>query len=213
MPNHSEHSSGSPRRSRWIPSPAMLVAGCALVVAASGVGVAASSINGASIRNGTITGTKLRNRTVTSNKLAVGVVKSYPLDVAPYDEGFYFSDPRDTAYAHTTQAGGYTSTSNVSISHPATGRYCIAVTGVTVTSTGNVATVSPDFYEDATGILVPGIGYVTSQVEIASNAPDCPGQFEVRTFVVGTLPVSNGPIKKLSDVLHRAPTARLNKNS
>jgi len=88
----------------------MVVAVAALVVAGTGVGAAATGlINGSQIRNGTIagaklknstiTGTKIANRTITAGKLASGVLKAYRFQLTPANEGFYFNDSHDAAYA------------------------------------------------------------------------------------------------------------------
>jgi hypothetical protein len=177
---------------RLLPSPAMVVAGCALLLAGTGAGAVASGlINGSQIRNGTITGAKLRNHTVTATKLAVGAVKAYPYDVELLDQGFYFTDAQSNAYGRVDRSGTFASNGNLSVTHPANGVYCVGVTGVTVTGTTAFASVTPDLSADATGAFLPGIGYVTTQVELASGAPNCPGQFEVVTFVAGTVPVNS----------------------
>jgi len=190
---------------RLMPSPSMIVAACALLLAGSGVGVAATKlINGSQIRNGTITGAKLHNRTIAAGKLASGVLKAYPVVVAPQDEGFYFSDPAIGVYGRVLPSGGIAAgTLGLSVTHAATGVFCVGV-GTTVTPSSGVATVTPDFSNDDTHIYVPGIGYVTSQVELASSATNCPNQFEVMTFVVGTLGVSAVPKQPLAAAIHPA---------
>jgi hypothetical protein len=186
----------------------MIVAACALLLAGSGVGVAATKlINGSQIRNGTITGAKLHNRTITAVKLASGVVKAYPLVVLPQDEGFYFSDPANSVDARVLPNGGAVGTVGLSITHPKTGVYCIGI-GSPVTSTSSFATATPDFSNDDTGTFAPGIGYVTSQAELASAAPNCPGQFEVNTFLEGTIGVSAGSKLPLAATIHRAAGAK-----
>jgi hypothetical protein len=187
----------------------MIVAACALLLAGSGVGVAATKlINGSQIRNGTITGAKLHNRTITAGKLASGVVKAYPVVVAPQDEGFYFSDPANGVYGRVLPSGAIAAgTLDFSVTHPIAGVYCVGV-GTTVSPSSGVATVTPDFTNDDTHIFVPGIGYVTSQVELASSATNCPNQFEVMTFVVGTLGVSAVPKQPLAAAIHPAAGAK-----
>src|SRR5262245_2910476 len=51
------------------PSPAMIVALLALVVAGTGVGVGASLITGGNIKNGSITGADIKNHSITKAKL------------------------------------------------------------------------------------------------------------------------------------------------
>lgn len=66
--------------SRLRPSASMVVASCALVVAAAGVGTAATGvIDGAHIKNGSISGAKLANRTVTGAKIAHGAISDTQL--------------------------------------------------------------------------------------------------------------------------------------
>jgi hypothetical protein len=192
---------------RLTPSPSMIVAACALLLAGSGVGVAATKlISGSQIRNGTITGAKLHNRTITAGKLASGVVKAYPVVVAPQDEGFYFSDPAaaPAVYGRVLPSGAIAAgTLGLSVSHLHTGMFCVGV-GTPVTPSSGLATVTPDYSHDDTHLFVPAIGYVTSQVELASSATDCPNQFEVMTFVVGTLGVSAVPKQPLAATIHPA---------
>ena len=186
----------------------MIVAACALLLAGSGVGVAATKlINGSQIRNGTITGAKLHNRTITAVKLACGVVKAYPVFVLAQDEGFYFSDPQNTVFARVLPSGGAVGTVGLTITHPHTGVYCIGI-GSTVSPSSSFATATPDFSNDDTHIFVPGIGYVTSQVEVASAAPHCAGQFEVNTFVEGTIGVSAASKLPLAMTIHPAAGAK-----
>lgn len=203
---------------RLMPSPSMIVAACALLLAGSGVGVAATklingsqirngTITGAKLRNGTITGAKLQNRTITAGKLASGVVKAYPLVVLAEDEGFYFSDPANSVGARVLPAGGAVGTAGLSITHPKTGVYCIGI-GSPVTSTSSFATATPDFSNDDTGGFSPAVGYVTSHVELASAALDCPGQFEVNTFLEGTIGVSAGSKLPLAATIHAAAGAK-----
>jgi len=170
----------------------MLVAVCALVVAGTGVGAAASGlISGSKIRNGTITGGKIANHTITAGKLAHGVLKAYRFQLTPANEGFYFNDAHDSAYAlvSTTNVRG---TPNVGVSNPAGGAYCIAVTGVVASSSW--AVVSPDYYNDDTG------PFTSTQVELSSGAPGCPaGDFLVLTFAVTTVyQVTNAPKARAS---------------
>ena len=164
-------------------------------------------INGSQIRNGTITGAKLRNRTITAGKLASGVVKAYPMFVLAEDEGFYFSDPANGVYARVLPNGSAVGTVALLITHPKTGVYCIGI-GSPVTSATSFATATPDFTNDDTATPIPGIGYVTTQVELASAAPNCPGQFEVDTFVGGTIGVSAGSKLPLATTIHRAAGAK-----
>jgi hypothetical protein len=198
------------RFGRFIPSPAMAVACCALVVAATGAGVAASgAINGASIRNGTIVGAKLKNNTVTANKLAKHLLKRYPVEVDASDEGFYFTwssltDPTKNATAHVLQNGTVAGAVNASVTHPGPGVFCVAITGHTVdrsvTSTDS-ATATLDYAQDDTGLPTRTIGQVFSLVELQSSPVqgECANDFEVRTFVLATIPTAtNGPVKGLT---------------
>ncbi len=177
----------------------MLVAGCALVVAGTGVGAAATGlINGSQIRNGTITGAKLRNgtitgakigtHTITANKLASGVLKAYRFELTAADEGFYFNDGHDSAYA-LVDGPSVSGTSNVSVSNPFAGVFCVAVTGVVASTSW--AAISPDYYNDDTG------QFTSTQVELSSGAPGCPaGDFQVMTYSVSAVysVVANGPL-------------------
>jgi len=176
----------------------MVVAVAALVVAGTGVGAAATGlINGSQIRNGTIagaklknstiTGTKIANRTITAGKLASGVLKAYRFQLTPANEGFYFNDSHDAAYA-LVGPSGYSGTSNVGVSNPVPGVYCVAVTGVVASTSW--ASVSPDYYNDDTG------QFTATQVELSSGAPGCPGEFQVNTYSVATVyQVTNGALK------------------
>jgi hypothetical protein len=127
--------------------------------------------------------------------------------VLPQDEGFYFSDPANGVYARVLQSGGAFGTAGLSITHPTTGVYCIGI-GSPVTSASSFATATPDFSNDDTATPIPGIGYVTSQVELASAAPNCTGQFEVNTFVEGTIGVSAGFKLPLAATIHPAAGAK-----
>lgn len=82
---------------KLIPSPSMVVALLALIVATSGTAYAAAKINGknikkgtitttqiknktiagADIKNATITGSKIKGATITADKLAAGVIPTY----------------------------------------------------------------------------------------------------------------------------------------
>jgi hypothetical protein len=196
----------------------MIVAACALLLAGSGVGVAATklingsqirngTITGAKLRNGTITGAKLQNRTITAGKLASGVLKAYPMFVFAEDEGFYFSDPANGVYARVLPGGGAVGTAGLLITRPKTGVYCIGI-GSPVTPASSFATATPDFSNDDTALQVPGIGFVTSHVELASAAPDCSAQFEVNTFLEGTIGVSAGSKLPLAATIHPAAGAK-----
>lgn len=164
---------------RLRPSPAMVVAGCALVLAGTSVGAAATGlINGANIKNGTITGAKLKTHTITANKLARGVLRTYRFTLTSADEAFYFNDAADGAYGYVdgtnlaSQRG-----SGITLSHPYIGVYCL-----TAGAAPHIASVSPDFYNDTTG------QYTLTDVELNSNAANCPsGAFEVDTFHVSTV--------------------------
>jgi len=180
----------------------MVVAVAALVVAGTGIGAAAGGlINGSQIRNGTITGAKLRNSTITgsklanhtipASKLASGVLKAYRFVLIPKNEGFYFNDSHDAAYA-LVNPSGYSGTSNVGITNPVAGVYCVAVTSVVASSSW--AAVTPDYYTDDTG------QFTSTQVELSSGAPGCPtGEFQVMTYGVATVyQVTNGALKTSS---------------
>jgi hypothetical protein len=178
----------------------MLVAGCALLLAGTGVGAAATgvisgsqikngTITGAKIKNGTITGAKIKNgtitgakigaHTITASKLAIGVLRTYRFELTQADEGFYFNDSHDSAYA-LVNGSGYSGTSNVSVSNPLAGVFCVAVTSVVASSSW--AAVSPDYYTDDTG------QFTSTQVELSSGAPGCPaGDFQVMTYSVSTV--------------------------
>jgi len=202
------------RLGRFIPSPAMAVACCALVVAATGVGVAASgAINGSSIRNGTIAGAKLKNRTITGVKLAKGLVKKYPLVVAPSDQGFFFDlvTPAVTGYVDYNNV--WHGTGAVTVSHPATGVYCLAVSGHSYSPLTDTAVVAPDYSNDLTGVYIPSLGEYASATAELMSTPDaaCANDFEVRTFIVGTAGVvANGPVQSLAplNTIQRAVTHR-----
>jgi hypothetical protein len=195
---------------RFIPSPAMAVACCALVVAASGVGVAASgAISGSSIRNGTITGAKIKNRTITGVKLAKGLVKKYPIEVDAADEGFYFTYtrvgfPADSASAHVLQNGTVAGAVNATVTHPGPGVFCVAITSHPVdrsAGSSESAAATLDYTQDDTGLPTRTIGQVFALVEIQSTPlqGECANDFEVRTFLLATVPAAtNGPARGLT---------------
>jgi hypothetical protein len=177
---HSEPKDGSSGRrfGRLRPSPALLVAGCALLVAGTSVGAAATGlINGSKIKNGTITGAKIRNHTITANKLSRGVLRTYRFILTPAEEAFYFNDPADSAYGYVNgtslsqRGSGITAFSN-----PYTGVYCF-----TAGAAPHIASVSPDFYNDTSS------EFTMTDVELNSSATNCPGAFEVDTFHVSTV--------------------------
>jgi hypothetical protein len=57
------------RWKRYLPSPAMIVATAALIVAATGVGVGATLITGSQIKNASITGADIKNHSIGKVKL------------------------------------------------------------------------------------------------------------------------------------------------
>ena len=70
------------RLKRVTPSPSMIIAIIALIVAVSGSAIAATMINGSNIKNGTIPGAKLKNNSVTGAKVKNGSLSAADLSVA-----------------------------------------------------------------------------------------------------------------------------------
>ena len=177
-----------------MPSPALVVAGLALVVALTGTGYAAGLISGKSIRNGTIggsklanktvTGAKIANHTITASKLARGVLKQYRFVLTPAAESFYFSDPADRIYFSWDNAPHAPALHQQGLTihgfaSPVVGAYCVTVSGAI---TPPIATVTPDYQYDTTG------QFDLTQVELNSNRTNCPGAtFEVDTFHVSAV--------------------------
>jgi hypothetical protein len=199
VPNQPHATPSGSRFARLRPSPSMLVAGCALLIAGTSVGAAATGlINGSQIKNGTITGAKLRNltitgtkitnHTITANKLARGVLRTYRFVLTPSQEGFYFSDPADGAYGYVDGTNLTQKGNPISFSNPFTGVYCLVAGG----SAPHIATVSPDYYTDTSS------QFTMTDVELNVHASNCPpGAFEVDTFHVSTVysVIANGPVK------------------
>ena len=72
------------------------------------------------------------------------------------------------------------SSGGVNVANPQTGIYCITVAGVNPTNT--VATVTPDYFQDATTASATAVQQAI--VEVDSVPAFCPtGTFEIRTFV------------------------------
>ena len=138
-----------------IPSPAMIVALLALVVATSGVAYAAGKIGGkdikaqaiktSKIKDGAVTDKKLRNGAVTADKLAPGAVS--PSVIADGSITAAKLEPGERSQAFTASHGqvslpSATDTVAIQTSLPVPGNYVMTVSGLIGNATGAANFVS-----------------------------------------------------------------------
>ena len=170
------------------PSPAMIVATIALILAASGVGVGASLITGGQIKNGSIKGVDIKNHSITKAKLK-GNFQGPQGKSGPAGEA--------TAYARVAADGalepgdGGKQNKNIaasSIQHAAAGVYCFGGLSFAVAS----AMVSPDSAGD---IITNTIASVAIQRGITLGTCDANHQ-QARVSMVA---VSNAAAPALTD--------------
>lgn len=135
------------------PSPAMIVAMIALIVALSGSAYAAVTINGKNIKKGTVTSKQIKDKTVTSTDIKNGTIKA-----ADLSSGLSTAGPKGDqgapgtarAYAQVVKDGpafiaertkGFTA-----VRRESTGSYCLLIDPALGIDPAKVAAVvSPEF--------------------------------------------------------------------
>jgi hypothetical protein len=150
---------------RRMPSPAMVVAIIALVVALAGTAYAAQSINGGSIKKQTIGGGKLKHKTLTGfqiNTNKLGVVPAAKRAAHTY--WAVVNNPTGAGNATLSRA------SDAGITAAEGGGAVAVIFPVNISGCANVAA------RDNAGTTVPGAGYAQTNV-----APTNPNAIEVRT--------------------------------
>lgn len=163
------------RKHLRMPSPAMVVAIVALMVALGGSAYAAAKLNGKNIKNGTITGNKLKNKTIGTGKLSTSAVNA--LKGQKGDAGAKGADGTALAFARVAFNGTVdTSRSKgigqANVTHTNPGVYCFS--GLSFTPKNVVATLEAP---------------INNNDLIYASIPDttlCPaGQITVHTLQVG----------------------------
>ena len=148
-----------------MPSPAMVVAAIALIVALAGTAYAAQSINGGSIKKQTIGGGKLKQKTLTGFQ-----INTNKLGVIPAAKR-----AAHTYWAVVNNPGGAGNAALARASDPE----------ITATEAGGAVTVAVPFNvsfcanvaaRNNAGTSVPGAGYAQTNV-----SPANPNAIEVRT--------------------------------
>jgi len=147
------------------PSPAMVVASIALIVALAGTAVAAQTINGGAIKKQTIGGGKLKRKTLTGFQ-----INTNKLGVVPKA-----GDATNTYWVVVNNPGGAGNASLARASDP----------GITATEGGGAVTIAFPFNvtgcanvagRNNAGTTVPGAGYAQTNTSAAN-----PNAIEVRT--------------------------------
>lgn len=147
------------------PSPAMVVAVIALIVALAGTAYAAQSINGGSIKKQTIGGGKLKKKTLTGfqiNTNKLGVIPAAKRAAHTY--WVVVNNPGGAGNATLTRA------SDAGITAAEGGGAVAVIFPVNVSGCANVSS------RNNAGTTVPGAGYAQTNV-----APTNPNAIEVRT--------------------------------
>lgn len=94
-------------QSRWRPSPAMVVAVIALIVALAGTAYAAQSINGGAIKKQTIGGGKLKHKTLTGYQINLQKLGTVPFaKVATHTFWAVVHNPANPGNAALARASG-----------------------------------------------------------------------------------------------------------
>jgi hypothetical protein len=147
------------------PSPAMVVASIALIVALAGTAVAAQTINGGAIKKQTIGGGKLKRKTLTGFQ-----INTNKLGVVPRAR-----DATNTYWVVVNNPGG---AGNASLARASDA-------GITATEGGGAVTIAFPFNvtgcanvagRNNAGTTVPGAGYAQTNTSAAN-----PNAVEVRT--------------------------------
>ena len=185
---------------RFRPSPAMIVATIALILAASGVGVGASLITGGQIKNGSIRGVDIKNHSINKAKLKGNFQGPRGATGAQGEQGLQGKTGpagEATAYARVAADGtlepgdGGKQNKNIvasTIQHAAPGVYCFGGLSFAVAS----AMVSPD---SAGNIITNTIASVAIQRGITLGTCDANHQ-QARVSMVA---VSNAAVPALTD--------------
>ena len=186
------------------PSPAFVLACVALFVALGGTGYAAlqlpkNSVGSKQIKKGAVKTSEIANNAVTGAKVRGGSLTASDFQAGSLPRGEKgergergpagpagLTGPAGSARAYGYVAGDGTlnparSRGGATVTHPFTGRYCIAIPGVTPAS--GVMTVDLDFNNSATMAPPPDPGDAAGFVEVDYTAPGCaPGEFRVNAI-------------------------------
>jgi hypothetical protein len=150
---------------RRVPSPAMVVAIVALIVALAGTAYAAQSINGGAIKKQTIGGGKLKKKTLTGFQINTNKLGVIPAAArAAHTYWVVVNNPGGAGNATLARA------SDAGITAAEGGGAVAVIFPVNVSGCANVAG------RDNAGTTVPGAGYAQTNV-----APTNPNAIEVRT--------------------------------
>jgi hypothetical protein len=200
-----------------LPSPALLVACVALLVALGGVSYAAgvlpkNSVGTVQLKKKAVTGAKLRTSAVTGAKVKDGTLmaadfKAGQLPAGPQgpkgDPGIQGLPGTARAYARVADSGQFTRSKNVAaVTHPNEGVYCITLAaGIDPSETGVVAT--PDFSWDST---TTGANKPTALVEWRSERPpECAGASFAVATLKETVAMSGGYVAQITKALADEP--------
>jgi hypothetical protein len=142
---------------KWRPSPAMVVAVIALIVALAGTAYAAQSINGGAIKKQTIGGGKLKKKTLTGFQINLAKLGTVPLaKVATHTFWAVVNNPPNPGNAALARASG---------------------PGITATEGGGAVTVTFPFNvsgcanvagRNNAGTTVPSSGYAQTNSSAAN---------------------------------------------
>jgi hypothetical protein len=161
-------------------APAAGLVAIALIVSAGSGAVAAGLITGAQIKDGTVTTADVKDHTLKVRDFAA--TTKAQLKGAKGDQGIQGIQGVPgavRAYGLVSKAGSLSrAAAGVAVSHPSTGVYCIAVTGVSGADT--VAVVTADYAHDDT---FSGSNQTQAFIEYNSGAV-CPAATDVviRTY-------------------------------
>lgn len=150
------------RAARLLPSPSMVVALIALVVALSGTAYAAATINGKNIKKGTITSKQVKDKSLTGTDIKDGSILKADLSssVGTIGPQGPKGDPGSArAYANVTNAPALVperTSGFIAVRRNATGQYCVQLSpslGIDPTKVAPVATMDLGASSDTVGIV------------------------------------------------------------